>query len=141
MGIVVDTSVFIAAERRGFDWASFQRQSEGRSMHLSVISLAELLHGAERAKVPAWRDQRLRFMADIEATFEVIVFDREVAFEYGRMQARLAQVGTPVGPHDLIIAATALYHGHEVATLNVRDFGRVEGLRVWNVESLRRQRT
>ena len=35
-----------------------------------------------------------------------------------------------IGERDLQIAATALVHGHEVLTRNVRDFARIPGLKV-----------
>jgi predicted nucleic acid-binding protein len=39
-----------------------------------------------------------------------------------------------IGAHDLIIAATALTHGMTLATLNQRDFGRLSGLRLAQIQ-------
>jgi hypothetical protein len=50
-----------------------------------------------------------------------------VARTHARLWAQLA-AGTPVGAHDLLIAATALAHGYAVLTDDPRDFGRVPGL-------------
>ncbi|MFM8910174.1 MAG: type II toxin-antitoxin system VapC family toxin [Gemmatimonadota bacterium] len=46
------------------------------------------------------------------------------------MRLALGTVGQPIGERDLIIAATALAHGCDVATGNLREFTRVPGLRV-----------
>jgi tRNA(fMet)-specific endonuclease VapC len=40
--------------------------------------------------------------------------------------------GQPIGPHDLLIAATALRHGAALVTRNVAEFSRVPGLEVVN---------
>jgi predicted nucleic acid-binding protein len=49
MGVVVDSSIFIAAERGRFDWTGFHAQLGEQPLYLAVVTLAELLHGAERA--------------------------------------------------------------------------------------------
>jgi predicted nucleic acid-binding protein len=48
-------------------------------------------------------------------------------------------MGLMIGPHDLQIAAAGLALGHDVATLNVREFQRVSGLRVVDATPFRRQ--
>ena len=50
------------------------------------------------------------------------------AREVARLQAVLRRMGTPIGDRDLQIAATALVHGHEVVTRNVKDFAKIPGL-------------
>ena len=47
-----------------------------------------------------------------------------------QLGAHLADSGDLISLHDLWIAATALFYGFGVATLNTRDFSRVPGLRV-----------
>jgi len=44
------------------------------------------------------------------------------------MAAELAAQGTAVGPHDLIIAATAIAKGYAVATRDERSFPKISGL-------------
>jgi tRNA(fMet)-specific endonuclease VapC len=62
-------------------------------------------------------------------------FDDAVAEVYGRLRAELDLRGTPIGPNDLLIAATALAHGLTLVTRNEKEFGRVPGLRIENWES------
>jgi tRNA(fMet)-specific endonuclease VapC len=44
----------------------------------------------------------------------------------------LEAAGTPIGPHDTLIAATALRHQATLVTRNVREFSRVQGLQWLN---------
>jgi tRNA(fMet)-specific endonuclease VapC len=60
----------------------------------------------------------------------ILPFDLEIARVHSRIWADLASRGEVIGAHDLLIAATALFHQHAVATGNVREFGRVESLDV-----------
>ena len=60
----------------------------------------------------------------------VLPFDAETAEIYGRLCAALWDAGTPVEDFDVMIAATAVQHGLEVVTANVRDFGRIPEVRV-----------
>ena len=60
----------------------------------------------------------------------VLPFDAAVARRYGEMGASLAGAGQPLADADLQIAATALHHGLELVTGNLRHFRRVEGLRI-----------
>ncbi len=57
-------------------------------------------------------------------------FEHACAEEYGQLRSHLRRTGTPIGAHDLLIAAQARAHGHVVVTRNDREFERVEGLRV-----------
>ena len=64
-------------------------------------------------------------------------FDAECAEHAARLRATLEAVGTPIGPHDILIAATALRHGASLVTRNEREFARVAGLKWvnWHAES------
>ena len=57
-------------------------------------------------------------------------FDDRPAGIYGRVRSRLELAGTPLGPMDYQIAAIALVNDLVLATHIVREFSRVEGLRL-----------
>jgi len=63
-----------------------------------------------------------------KAWLPVISFDAVAARTHARLSAELAASGTAVGPHDLIIAATALTKGYIVTTRDERSFPRIPGL-------------
>jgi predicted nucleic acid-binding protein len=66
----------------------------------------------------------------ILARFPVVEFGLEIARVHARLWAELAERGQTAGAHDLIIGATAIASGFQVATANARDFHRIPGLRV-----------
>jgi predicted nucleic acid-binding protein len=137
VGVVVDSSIFIAAERWRFDWVGFHARLGVEPLYLSVVTFAELLHGAERADTSERREKRRRFIADVEARYPLLAFGRDEATEYAKVWAELAATGNFIGAHDQMIAATARHHGYSVATLNRRDFERVARLTVIDAESFR----
>ena len=69
--------------------------------------------------------------------FDSLPFGDEAAFIYGRIRARLARAGTPIGAYDLQIAAIALANNLTLVTHNIREFERVEVLLIedWEVEA------
>ncbi len=137
MGVVVDSSIFIAAERGRFDWAAFHRQIGNEPLFITVMTLAELLHGVERADTPERCAARRKFVADVEARYPLLEFGRGEAEEYAKLWAELATRGELIGTHDQIIAAIARRHGHRVATLNGADFRRVPNLVIADAEPFR----
>ena len=138
MGVVVDSSIFIAAERGRFDWIGFHSQIGSEPVFLTVITLAELAHGVERADTRERRETRARFVGEVEARYPLLAFEREEALEYARLWAELVTRGLLIGTHDQLIAAIARRHGYRVATLNAADFNRVPGLAVLDAEGFRR---
>lgn len=60
----------------------------------------------------------------------IIGLNGQVAHTYATLAAELGRGGTPMGPHDLIIAATAVWLGYDVATRDRRSFHRIKGITV-----------
>jgi predicted nucleic acid-binding protein len=125
VAVLIDSSVLIEAERKGDHFAVSVDPEPGA---ISAITLSELLHGAERAKDDGVRVRREAFVTRLLASLEAVPITDAVARVHARIWAALERAGTPISPHDLWIAATALTHGMAVATANVRDFERVPGL-------------
>jgi tRNA(fMet)-specific endonuclease VapC len=71
---------------------------------------------------------RLAALSALLRPMQVLPFDSECALLAARIRVELETVGTPIGPHDLLIAATALRHNAMLVTRNIREFGRVKGL-------------
>ena len=130
MGVVVDSSIFIATQRRRFDWAAWIDSLGAAELLVSSITLSELLHGAHRAASDEQRDKRLRFAARLERDYCIVPFAVREAHTHARLHAAMQARGEMIGSHDLLIAATACTHGHAVATLNLSDFQRVPDLTV-----------
>lgn len=99
---------------------------------VSSISKAEMYFGSQKSQRPE------RSRAEQDGFFQNIgslPFYDAAAEEYGSIRAYLERRGTPIGPHDMLIAAIARAHGLVVVTHNVREFMRIPGLNVedWEV--------
>jgi tRNA(fMet)-specific endonuclease VapC len=71
---------------------------------------------------------RLAALAQLLRPMQLLPFDSECAAQAARIRVDLEALGTPIGPHDTLIAATALRHQATLVTRNVREFSRVPGL-------------
>lgn len=71
---------------------------------------------------------RLAALAQLLRPMQMLPFDSECAAHAARIRVALEAAGTPIGPHDTLIAATALRHQATLVTRNAREFSRVPGL-------------
>jgi tRNA(fMet)-specific endonuclease VapC len=125
---LIDSSVFIALERRGQRLNDLAAAVPDVPLALASITASELLAGVHRADSP---ERRLRREAFVEAILErvpVLPFELRTARVHAQIWAHLMSGGRSIGAHDLLIAATALAHGYAVLTQNRREFERVPGL-------------
>jgi len=109
---ILDTSVLIGAEApANVDGA------------ISAASLAELHFGALVARDDAERARRVQRLGVVEATFDPLPVDADVAREWGRLAAAVAQRGGAPRRRtmDLVIAATANVHQVALLTRDVAD--------------------
>lgn len=95
---------------------------------VSAIVLAELAQGVAMTKDPAEMMARAQRLADVEAEFAAIPFDREVARRFGTLVALTVKANRNPRPRrmGLMIAATAAAHGLPLFTRNVDDFKGLE---------------
>lgn len=129
MGVIFDSSEIIALERNREQAETIIKGREDEPFGISVVTVAELLHGAERADTETRKLKRQAFVEKIIESFPIYPFDTYVARIYARIWASLAKKGLIVGAHDMIIAATAISLDFTVITSNIRDFEKIEGLR------------
>jgi tRNA(fMet)-specific endonuclease VapC len=130
VGVLIDASVFIDAERGRLNLAERVAWHPSDEVFLSVVTASELLHGVHRATTAAQRVRRAAFVEGLLERLPVLDIDLSTARAHARIWADLSAAGTRVGANDLWLAAAALAHGLTVVTGNVREFERVPGLRV-----------
>jgi len=90
---------------------------------------AELLLGAAKSNKPKQNQEYVEFFL---APFEVVPFDDRAAVLYGQIRNKLEKEGKIIGFNDLIIASTVMAHEGVLVTDNLREFGRVRGLKLEN---------
>jgi len=93
---------------------------------ISSITLGELHYGAEKS---ARRAENLTALQHFVARLDVLPFGDRAAVHYGQVRAELERAGTPCGPHDMQIGGHARSEGLIVVTNNLREFGRMPGVR------------
>jgi predicted nucleic acid-binding protein len=130
MALLIDASVFITLERRGDDPANLDVLAPDDQLGLAAITAAELLIGVERADTAGRRARRAAFVESLLQRVPIVPIDLAVARVLAQIWAQLAAAGTPIGPYDLLVAATALSRGDAVLTENVQEFRRVSNLTV-----------
>ena len=134
MGLILDSSVVIAAERRGDTVEQLIEQivkaTGDQEAALSAIGLTELIHGIYRAHAPEVRLRRESFISELLADLTVYPFSKETALLAGKLDGEQQSRGTVIPFGDLLIGATALSLGYSVLTANLRDFQRIPGLKV-----------
>jgi len=94
---------------------------------VSVITLAELEYGIAKSCRPARNRAALE---QFVSPLEVASFDRRATAAYGRLRTTLERKGQPIGSMDLLIAAHATSLDVRLITHNVKEFGKVPGLRI-----------
>ena len=137
MGVILDSSVVIAAERRR---ETVERLIErivnttgDQEAALSAVGLTELIHGLYRAPTSEIRLRRESFLNELLADLTVYPFTKETAMLAGRLDAEQQSRGVVIPFSDLLIGATALTLGYSVLTVNTRHFQRVPGLSVMHL--------
>lgn len=134
MGLILDSSVLIAAERKGQNarqaLTDIAARVPGQDVAVSVITLVELAHGVARANTPERRVSRQQFLDELMAVLPVHPVTVPVALRAGQIDGENSARGVRVALSDLLIGVTALELGYRVATANVRHFGMVPGLEI-----------
>lgn len=134
MGVILDSSVLIAGERRSESVRQILnrvRAAYGEvDCALSVVAIVELTHGIYRAKSDADRERRRAFTEELRRDVVVHPVTLEIAELAGRIEGEQAARGINIAFEDLLIGATALHIGYDVLTLNLQHFQQIPGLTV-----------
>ena len=87
MGLILDTSTLVTAERRGHSVPEILEQVQDAwgeaEVGLSAVTIVELTHGIQRAKLEARRQQRQVFVHELMAAMTVHSRTAEIAERAG----------------------------------------------------------
>jgi tRNA(fMet)-specific endonuclease VapC len=100
-----------------------------RSVAMSVVTLGELVFGAERSQA---RAQAMGNLSRLVELIPVLDLPEAAGRQYGHIRAALAGAAMPIGNNDLWLAAHAATQDLILVSNNSREFERVPGLRVEN---------
>lgn len=126
---LLDTNIVIhVVKHRPLAVLDIFNRHHGR-MAVSAITVAELIHGAEKSEFPA---RNLAVVEDFFSRLAVLPYTAEAAWHYGSIRATLERDGQPIGVNNLHIAGHARSLGLTRVSNNLREFGRVPGLLLEN---------
>ncbi|CAA7619895.1 tRNA(fMet)-specific endonuclease VapC [Magnetospirillum sp. UT-4] len=123
---MLDTNVCIRVLRDRPQGLRQRFNAEAAGLCISVVTLGELLFGAEKSTRPAENRHEVERFA---GRLAVLPFDSQAAAHFADIRADLERKGLPIGAYDLMIAGQARSRGLVVVTGNLREFQRVDGLR------------
>ena len=126
---LLDTNIVIyVLKRRPVEVLATFNANASR-MAISSITLAELLHGAEKSQRV---NENLAAIEDFCSRLEVLTYGTKAAQHYGAIRAALEKIGQPIGINDLHIAAHARSEGLVLVTNNLAEFERIPALELEN---------
>jgi tRNA(fMet)-specific endonuclease VapC len=96
---------------------------------ISSVTWGELICGAEKS---ARKAENLLTLQGFAARLVILDFDENSATQFGQIKAELEISGSKIGSYDMMIAGHARSQGLIIVTNNIREFSRVDGLRVTN---------
>ncbi len=134
MGVILDSSVLIKAERQGQNarqmLADISSHVGNTEIAISVVTLIELAHGAARADTPQRKTKRQQFIEELLTALPVHPVTATVALRTGQIDGENQAKGVRLPLSDLLIGVTALELGYDLATGNLRHFQMIPGLSV-----------
>jgi len=137
VGLILDSSAVIAAERRGETPSQFVSKvinvASDQEAALSSIGLTELVHGIYRATSPERQARRKWFIDELCSGLIVYPYTQETALLASRIDGEQTAKGAVIPFTDLLIGATALSLDFGVLTSNVRHFQMIPGLTVVSI--------
>lgn len=126
---MLDTNIVSAMLRSPAGQLSQRLEAAGlESLCVSALVASELRFGARKKGSP----RLVRLVEDMLVRIDILPYDANASVSYAHTRSRLERLGTPIGLTDLFIAAHALSLELTLVTANVREFSRVEGLKVEN---------
>jgi tRNA(fMet)-specific endonuclease VapC len=105
------------------------REKSKLGIYISALTVAELEYGIENsAKIEENRVSLLKYLS----LFNILPFDDRDAIPYGKLKTKLRKVGQIIGPIDMLLAAQALSKDLIFVTNNIKEFRRIENLKLEN---------
>jgi tRNA(fMet)-specific endonuclease VapC len=134
MGMILDSSVLVAAERQGQNarqmLSSVAHRSGETEIGISVVTLIELAHGAARADTPSRKAKRQTFIDELLIAMPVFPITVSLALRAGQLDGATQAQGIRIPFPDLLIGVTALDLAYSVGTANLRHFQQIPKLAV-----------
>ena len=124
---VLDTNTLIYYFRGEGNVAANLLQIPPKDIGIPSIVVYELLVGIGKSRSPQKHTQQLETLL---SAVNILPFGLEEAKRAAHIRVNLEQAGRPIGPYDVLIAATAMAQGASLVTHNKREFERIGQLEI-----------
>lgn len=101
----------------------------GDKVAISIITLAELIHGVYKSDNPKNSLSKIDYTLD-KLNLQVEDLSEDIVHTFGEIKANLEKQGQRLEDFDLLIAATAIVNNLILVTRNIKHFKRIKGLRL-----------
>lgn len=128
MDYLLDTNICIYYFKGQFEVKNSIERIGFERFAISEITLAELIYGAEKSQK---KDKNIKVVEDFADKISIMPIFESIRI-YGREKARLKTKGTPISDFDLFIGATAIINDMTLVTRNIREFERMENIKIEN---------
>jgi tRNA(fMet)-specific endonuclease VapC len=127
MRYVLDTNTLIYFFKGLGDVSKHMLAQSPSELAIPAVVLFELEVGIAKSTSPRKRKSQLQ---EITALVNVLPFGVTESKSAAQIRVKLEKQGLPIGPYDVLIAATALANNMILVTHNQKEFGRIEGLKI-----------
>lgn len=128
MKYLVDTDWIIDGLANKLDVLTALRTLARDGIAVRIVSFAELYEGAYGSQNP---QQEIARIQQFLASYPVINLSDAITNRFGQVRTQLRAQGMLIPDLDLLIGVTAVVHGLMVMTRNVRHFGRIPGVTLY----------
>ena len=105
------------------------KKMKNANICISSITYSELLYGAEKSSNIA---KNLLALTMFLSNIEILSYDESASIDYGIIRSKLEKQGKIIGPLDMLIAAHAKSLNIILVSNNLKEFERVDGLKLEN---------
>lgn len=102
-------------------------RKEKHTLAISSIVLSELQYGVANS---SYQEQSQINLNAFTKQIDILPYTEECAYFYGEVRAQLKKIGRPVGNNDLFIASHAIAKEAILITNNIKEFQRIDRLRL-----------
>ncbi|MBW2436702.1 MAG: type II toxin-antitoxin system VapC family toxin [Deltaproteobacteria bacterium] len=127
MKVVLDTNTLIYFFKGVGKVKNRMLSTPPSEIALPTIVLFEIELGIAKSSSPQKRISQLK---DFTSLVNVIPFGQAEAKTAAQIRAKLEKKGIPIGPYDVLIAACAKANNLILVTHNLKEFKKIEGLRL-----------
>ncbi len=127
---LLDTNICIyIIKKKPTEVLNVLKQKLKKNTFISAITVAELEYGVEKSKFP---DNNRVSLLEFLSIFNIINFDDRDAVVFGKIKVMLEKIGKVICPMDLLISSQAISKNLVLVTNNVKEFERINGLKIEN---------